>query len=165
MSRRLVCALLALLLTGCAGTGAQPVPTATPAVTATPSAPVSTLTPAPTRDPEAVDVDLTELSSTMVFAEVAAMVRDPEQYLGKRVRMQGQLAVYPANPALDVDYFYTVVVQDATACCQQGLEFIWEDGTQPEAGTELVVTGIFTEYDCGGLPSHHIVAESVETTG
>lgn len=165
MSRRLVCALLALLLTGCAGTGAQPVPTATPAVTATPSAPVSTPTPAPTRDPEAVDVDLTELSSTMVFAEVAAMVRDPEQYLGKRVRMQGQLAVYPANPALDVDYFYTVVVQDATACCQQGL-VAWQSAAvifrkntgDHQLGARFGQRPVFPD-------KYHIVAESVETTG
>lgn len=52
----------------------------------------------------------------------------------------------------------------ATACCQQGMEFIWPEGTLPEAGTGLVVTGTFAEYDCGGLPSYHIVADTVEIT-
>ena len=149
-------AALALALTGCAAQPAQSAaavstPAPTPAATATPS-------------PDGVDLDLTQLSATMVFAEVAAMVRTPEDYLGKRVRMAGPLAVYEANPALGIDYFYTVVIQDATACCQQGMEFIWPEGTLPEAGTGLVVTGTFAEYDCGGLPSYHIVADTVEIT-
>ena len=155
-------AALALALTGCAAQPAQSAaavstPAPTPAATATPR-------PTATPSPDGVDIDLTRLSATMVFAEVAAMVRTPEDYLGKTVRMAGPLAVYEANPALGIDYFYTVVIQDATACCQQGMEFIWPEGTLPEAGTGLVVTGTFAEYDCGGLPSYHIVADTVEIT-
>lgn len=150
-------AALCLLLTACSSAPA-------PSEAASVSAPPATAAPAPTPSPEpdGVEVDLTGLSSTMVFAEVAAMVRAPEDYVGKTVRMQGQLAVYEANPALGIDYFYTVVIEDATACCQQGLEFIWEGGELPEAGTELVVTGTYEEYDCGGFPSYHIVAKTVE---
>lgn len=155
-------AALALALTGCAAQPVQSVaavstPAPTPAATATPR-------PTATPSPDGVDLDLTQLSATMVFAEVAAMVRTPEDYLGKTVRMAGPLAVYEANPALGIDYFYTVVIQDATACCQQGMEFIWPEGTLPEAGTGLVVTGTFAEYDCGGLSSYHIVADTVEIT-
>lgn len=166
MSRRLAAAALALALTGCASRPAQSgtVPTPTPAPT---PAAAAAPTPAPTAtpSPDGVDLDLTKLSATMVFAEVSAMVRTPEDYLGKTVRMAGPLMVYEANPALGIDYFYTVVIQDATACCQQGMEFIWPEGTLPEAGTGLVVTGTFAEYDCGGLPSYHIVADTVEITG
>lgn len=155
-------AALALALTGCAPRPAQSAaavstPAPTPAATATPQ-------PTATPSPDGVDIDLTRLSATMVFAEVAAMIRTPEDYLGKTVRMAGPLAVYEANPALGIDYFYTVLIQDATACCQQGMEFIWPEGTLPEAGTGLVVTGTFAEYDCGGLPSYHIVADTVEIT-
>ena len=163
MSRPLAAmAALALALTGCA---AQPAQSAAAVSTPAPT-PAATSTPQPTAtpSPDSVDLDLTQLSATMVFAEVAAMVRTPEDYLGKTVRMAGPLAVYEANPALGIDYFYTVVIQDATACCQQGMEFIWPEGTLPEAGTGLVVTGTFAEYDCGGLPSYHIVADTVEIT-
>lgn len=158
MSRRLLPVLaLALVLGGC--TRAPAAPAATPAPTATPAPAV---TPEPTPDPEDAMVDLTSLSATMVFAEVAAMARTPEHYLDKTVRMQGELAVYPANPALGIDAFYTVVIRDATACCQQGLEFVWDGGTLPEPDTELRVTGTFAAYDCGGLPSYHVVADTVE---
>lgn len=159
MTRRpLAAVLLALALTACAP--ARQVPAPTP--TAAPATPAPAPTPAPT--PEAEDaplLDLTALSDTILFAELAAMTRSPEEYLGRQVRMQGQLAVYRANPALGIDCFYAVVVQDATACCQQGLEFVWE-GDLPEEGTELLVTGRYKAYDFGGLPSYHLVAESVE---
>lgn len=149
-------ATLALVLTACAAPAA-PQPTPVPSPAATPQ-PVPTATPAP----DGIDLDLTSLSSTVVFAEVAAMVRTPEDFVGKTVRMRGQLAVYEANPALDIDYFYTVVIRDATACCQQGMEFVWDGGTLPAEGTELVVTGKYQQYDCGGWPSYHIVADTVE---
>lgn len=153
-------AALALALAACAAPpAATPLPTLTP--TATPQ-PTPSPTPSPTPAPDGIDLDLTSLSSTMVFAEVAAMVRTPEDFVGKTVRMQGQLAVYEANPALDIDYFYTVVIRDATACCEQGMEFVWDGGTLPAAGTELLVTGKYQQYDCGGWPSYHIVADTVK---
>lgn len=168
MSPRALPLVLALGLTLAACTpGTAETPAPTPAATA---APGPTATPATTPEPTAtpnldgIDVDLTTLSSTMVFAEVSAMVRTPEDYLGKTVRMEGQLAVYPANPALGIDYFYTVMIQDATACCQAGMEFVWDGGTLPAEGTNLTVTGTFASYDCGGLPSYHIVANTVEVT-
>lgn len=163
MIRRLAAvALLALTLAACAPAPA-PAPTAAPATPAPAASemPASESTPAP-QATQAPLVDLTGLSQTMAFAELAAMTFSPEDYLGKTVRMQGKLAVYPANPSLGVDYFYTVVMEDATACCQQGLEFVW-DGPMPAEGTQLVVTGRYEAYDCGGLPSYHLVADAVET--
>ena len=45
---------------------------------------------APTTDTaESNFVDLTALSSTMVYAEVFAMMSSPEDYVGKTVKMQG----------------------------------------------------------------------------
>ena len=108
--------------------------------------------------------DRVEMIQNQVVIQRSSYDRLNKDYLGKTVRMAGPLAVYEANPALGIDYFYTVVIQDATACCQQGMEFIWPEGTLPEAGTGLVVTGTFAEYDCGGLPSYHIVADTVEIT-
>lgn len=164
MNRRAAAfAALLLTLTGCGSSAppaATPVPTLRPVMTPAPAF-TPEPTPSPTPHPDGVDLDLTSLSATMVFAEVASLVRSPEDYLGKTIRVQGPLAVYNANPALGIDHFYTILVQDATACCQQGLEFIWPEGTLPDAGTELLITGRYEAYDFGGLPSYHIVADSV----
>ncbi|NLG04855.1 MAG: hypothetical protein GX567_13645 [Clostridia bacterium] len=49
-------------------------------------------------------------------------------------------------------YYHYCIIEDATACCMQGLEFIWEDGSHnypdeyPEISEEITVTGVFETY-------------------
>ena len=43
---------------------------------------------------DGVDVDLTVLSSTMIYSEVYNMMYYPENYIGKTVKMEGQFAFY-----------------------------------------------------------------------
>ncbi|MDO5445629.1 MAG: hypothetical protein Q4F31_08420 [Eubacteriales bacterium] len=103
----------------------------------------------------AADVDLTKLSSTMVYSEVYNMMSAPEDYLGKTVRMNGQFALYQATdsdgqPVPDQSYF-ACVIADATACCQQGLEFILGGNEKypedyPELGADITVIGEFRTY-------------------
>ncbi|MDO4938573.1 MAG: hypothetical protein Q4E54_01260 [Lachnospiraceae bacterium] len=102
-----------------------------------------------------VDVDLTALSSTMVYSEVYNMLDLPEDYTGKTVRMNGQFALYQAydengEPVPDQIY-YACVIADATACCQQGLEFVLAGNytypdDYPELGSEITVVGEFQTY-------------------
>lgn len=98
-----------------------------------------------------VDVDLTKLSSTMVYAEVSNMILDPDAYLGKTVKMNGSLAAW-YDETRDRHYF-TCIISDATACCAQGIEFIWA-GHAPEdyppAETRVTVVGTFNTYDEDG---------------
>ncbi|MDD6211747.1 MAG: hypothetical protein PUB22_01135 [Clostridiales bacterium] len=73
-----------------------------------------------------IDLDLTSLSSTMVYAEVYNMMSAPEDYIGKTVKMKGQFTYYQAydekgNPVPDQLYF-ACLIADAAACCSQGLE-------------------------------------------
>ncbi len=103
--------------------------------------------PAESIDSGVVDVDLTQLSSTMVYSEVYAMVYEPEKYIGKTVKMHGLFA----TQEYDDERFYACIVQDATACCAQGLEFelaeelVYPDD-YPEPGTEITVVGTFDSY-------------------
>ena len=91
-------------------------------------------------------VDLTRLSATMVYAQVFNMIVEPEKFEGKTVKMRGQFMVYPMDKNENV---YAVVISDATACCQQGLEFKWQGehaypADYPPEGSEIEVTGTFT---------------------
>lgn len=113
-----------------------------------------------------VDVDLTAMSPDMVYVTVYDMVANPAGYVGKVVRMEG--TYYHAHyDETDQDYFY-VVIQYATACCAQGLEFVWGDGSRtwpddyPEDGHEVVVTGVFEVYREGGNGYVHLVSASME---
>lgn len=106
-----------------------------------------------------IDIDLTALSSTMVYSEVYNMMVTPENYIGKTVKMRGQLEI--AQP-LDADgnpdpqrIYFSCVIADATACCAQGIEFVLagehkypEDYPQP--GAEITVSGTFRTYEEDG---------------
>ena len=99
------------------------------------------------KDPDAADVDLTQLSSTMIYSEVYAMVYEPDQYIGKTVKMKGQFATQEYNGAR----LYACIVMDAAACCAQGLEFELSENRSfpddyPEPGAEITVIGTFDTY-------------------
>ena len=125
--------------------------------------PSTYIPPEPTATPDSgIDVDLTALSSTMVFAEVYNMLDCPEDYLGKTIRAAGEFAVYD-----DPDgRLYAVVVQDALACCAQGLEFVpagepaWPEEF-PDPGQTVTVEGTFAMYRQGNFEFCHLVDASM----
>ena len=111
-----------------------------------------------------VDVDLTKMSSTMVYAEVLNMMIDPEDYLGKTIRMDGVFSYY-SDPRTERSY-YTCIIQDATACCAQGIEFEWagehEDDDYPPVDCEIEVTGVFTSYEEDGMEFYTVSDAKME---
>ena len=100
-----------------------------------------------------VELDLSVLSGTVVYSQVYDMIMEPERYLGKQVRMKGSFS-YFQDPSTMKEYF-AVIIADATACCAQGIEFVWDGHKYPEdyppPGTELTVTGAFNTYEENGF--------------
>ena len=106
-----------------------------------------------------VDVDLTVLSSTMVYSEVYNMVTTPEDYDGKTVKMQGEFATQ--KDKYTGKRYFACIIKDATACCAQGLEFVpGDDVKYPDdylkQGSELTVTGTFHVYSENGFDYYHL---------
>ena len=128
----------------------------------TPEEPEQTQTSA-----DGVDVDLTVLSSTMVYSEVYNMLYFyTEDYYGKNVKMTGQFNVYQwvdeSGIVADMPVAYACIISDATACCAEGVEFVLEgDYTYPddypELGTEITVIGEFQSYEENGVTWYHLV--------
>lgn len=116
---------------------------------------------------DGVDVDLTVLSSTMVYSEVYNMLYFyPEDYYGKTVKMTGLFNVYQwvdeNGVVLDMPVAYACIISDATACCAEGVEFVLEgDYTYPddypELGTEITVIGEFQSYEENGMTWYHLI--------
>ena len=99
---------------------------------------------------DGVDLDLTKLSGTMVYAEVFNMRYEPENYYGKVVRIEGFFSAYP-NPETG-EYYFNCIVPDATACCSQGIRFEPSDALVypddfPENGVTVTVCGTYTQDD------------------
>ena len=114
----------------------------------------------PTQSTDGVDVDLTRLSSTMVYSEVYNMMYAPDDYIGKTIKMTGQF-VYYENPDTK-DQYFACIIGDAMACCSQGLEFVMEGDLAypddyPELGAEITVIGEFQSYEENGMTWYHLV--------
>lgn len=126
------------------GTGAQNSPSPAPAFIPEQE------TNAPSGQSTDIDVDLTAMSSTMVYSQVYDMLTFPENYVGKTIKVKGQY--YAAYSDETKQYYHFVVIADATACCQQGLEFLWlgdhrypED--YPKKNSQIEITGVFELYE------------------
>ncbi len=108
--------------------------------------------PVSTGGKDGIDVDLTLLSSTMVYSELFNMMVSPEDYVGKSVKMKGLFSSVH-DDASGNDYF-ACVVMDATACCSQGIEFVPAESYRypddfPAEGEKFCVSGVFDMYEEG----------------
>lgn len=148
-----------------ASASAESIPTPkeqeTPDEQQTPEEPEQTQTSA-----DGVEVDLTVLSSTMVYSEVYNMLyNDPAHYLGKTVKARGEFSIYQlvTDGVLQLDpVSYACIISDAAACCAEGMEFVLEgDYTYPddypELGAEITVIGEFQSYEENGMTWYHLV--------
>ena len=133
--------MLVLSLCSCGAEKTQPAPAETPAQTAAPA--------------QNVDLDLTSLSSTMIYSEVYNIMSAPDDYIGKTIKMNGDFATD------DNGIYYFCIIRDATACCQQGIEFILDGaqypGDYPEIGSDITVLGTFERYYEGDTPYYHLM--------
>ena len=110
------------------------------------------------------DIDLTKLSSTMVFSEVYNMMISPEEYMGKTIKAEGIFQVYQDSNNIN---FYALVIADATACCQQGLELIWDgDPAYPDdypvENSEIEITGVYQSYIEEGNTYYYVQVNDVK---
>lgn len=109
-----------------------------------------------------VDVDLTQLSSTIIYSEVYNMMNTPKDYLGKTIKISGQYYAQFYEPTQQ--YYNYVLIADATACCQQGIEFVLSgEHTYPDDYPDnlslISVTGVFSTYDELGVTYYYLAAD------
>ena len=121
----------------------------------------TTTTPAPSK----VDLDLTKMSATMIYSTIFDMLVMAEDYIDKNIKLSGWFETY-TDPQTG-EMYYAVVVPDATACCQQGLEFVWKGNHTypddfPKPGQDITVTGIYKLIETDGVTYTYLEANSVE---
>ena len=142
------------------GQGDSPVfPAVSPALEEETENPAADLQPDSQEAPAvSVDVDLTTLSSTMVYAEVFNMMMSPDDYIGKTIRMTGIFTVYQDPETKQV--YCGVIVEDATACCAQGFDLVMpEEHSYPQdyPAPESEITVVGTLQADRTLEEHGII--------
>ncbi len=150
----LLSALAALLLTGCGNTSTVDEIAAqySSESAETPSADPEKFKSENAYNSSGYDVDLTNMSSSVVYATVYDMVYTSDNYVGKTVKVRGPFS-YFQDPQTGNEYF-AVLVNDATACCSQGIEFVLDGDYSypddyPEINTEITIAGKFNYYKEG----------------
>lgn len=104
---------------------------------------------------EGIDYDLSSMSSSMAYSMLYQFTDDPDTYIGKTIRISGTYGSSDAETK--GEHYFFVIVQDEAACCMQGMEFIWEDGSHiypneyPPEGALIEVTGTFATYQVDGV--------------
>ncbi len=111
------------------------------------------------------DIDISRMSSSMVYSMVYNLLCSPEKYVGKIIRISGVFEVYE-NPETHI-FYPAVLIVDATACCSSGIEFILRGNPSypagyPAPGSEIVVQGRFEQYRENSLDYCHLVDAELE---
>lgn len=96
-------------------------------------------------------MDMTFMSSTVIYSEVLNMMTNPEEYAGKTIRITGLFAIGEdddGNPVVGC------IIPDATQCCAQGVQFFWNGEHKfpddyPQEGETITVEGVFDYKDAG----------------
>ena len=112
---------------------------------------------------KAIDVDLTKMSRTMVYSEVYNMMSYPEQYIGKTIKMQGLYTDY--YDEVEHKRYYACIIEDATACCQQGLELELineDDALNLVENDRIEVIGTFNERYDGEIQYFNLTQATIE---
>ena len=117
---------------------------------------------APAVESSAAEIDLTSMSSTMVYSYVFNMVSAPDDFIGHRFRIQGIYDEGLWEPTNQM--YHYIIIADATACCAQGLEFVLTDesAAYPQPGDEIEISGVFSTYEEEGNLYIQIVADSIK---
>lgn len=94
------------------------------------------------------DYDLTEASATIVFSQVYDMLINPEFYEDKTFKIEGELQFF--EHPITGEMLYFIVVMDATGCCPQGIEVMFNEVNAPDKFCNIVVEGtgaVDVEFD------------------
>ncbi len=115
-------------------------------------------------EPLVIDLDMSGMSGTVVYAQIYNLLSDPAPWLGKIIRMAGYYNFY--NDQEQGIVYHACIIPDATACCAQGIEFVWAGehnwpDDYPEEGTDITVTGRLEIYEENGYNYLHLVDAEV----
>lgn len=121
------------------------------------------------RETAEADIDLTQLSKTMVYSELYNMLMNPRDYTGKSVKLKG--AYYASFSEESNMYCHNVLVSDVSACCEAGIRFIWDNDEHeypdeyPVNMSEVEVTGTFKIHNQGGHDQGYLEAKELKLIG
>jgi len=124
-------------------------------------------------DPNSVDIDMTKMSATMIYSTVLNMMQNPTSFKGRTIKVTGLLSAYVSKDADGniTKYYPAVFIPDATACCQQGIEFTtvqnyefpndFKNILNLDNGSSITVVGQLDTYVEGSYTYIHLINSEI----
>jgi hypothetical protein len=109
-----------------------------------------------------VDIDLSELSMTMIQAEYARILSNADDYSGKTIRVVGAYyTLFFENPGTR---FHYIIIIPGDECCQEGFEFRRAGdydfpGDYPSQNAMIQITGTLRRDEDIGLSYLYIAVD------
>lgn len=95
-----------------------------------------------------VEIDISAMNANITYATVYDMMSYPDNYEGKVIKIKGLNTNY--TDTVTGNTYHTIIIQDAMACCQQGIEYVLIDNPDetlyPAENAEVTIIGTFTTY-------------------
>ena len=112
-----------------------------------------------------IDVNLSALGSTMLFAEIINIWNNPEDYMGQVIKIHGGYFNFFHEES--GQYIHFVMVLDEGGCCEQGFPFrVSEDFDSPEElfefEEEIEVIGVFSRSGEDEWGSYYLEVKELE---
>ena len=101
----------------------------------------------------------------MIYVQVYNMMQAPDDYLGQTIKVNG--TYFPLFYEQTGKYYHYVMIKDAQACCQNGIEFVWDEWTHvypdeyPAENTEIQIVGTYDVYEEEGYNYYHIDIDEI----
>ena len=104
---------------------------------------------------DAVDIDLSKMSTTMMYSYLSNMIENPDNYIGKTVKAKGVHDSF-TDENTNITY-HAILIYDSTTCCSQALEFILpEDTNYPAKNKNITIEGTFGTYNEGSNTYYYL---------
>ena len=113
------------------------------------------------------DIDLAELSLTVIQAEYQRIVSNPDDYIGKTIRVYGSYQSFIANDTGNIVHYIIIVPGDV--CCQLGFEFIRTANYKfpedyPKQNSMILINGTLEKNDASSALRLIINATDITAT-
>lgn len=107
-----------------------------------------------------VDIDFTTMNYNLVSAKLFNVLIESEKYLGKSMRFKGQY-FYTEEESVG-QKMHSVLIYDATACCQTGLQFELPEGKEyPEEKKEIEISGKFSYKEINSMDYYYVACDDL----
>jgi hypothetical protein len=114
----------------------------------------------------AVDYDLSNMNFTMISSFFFQMLLEPEKYENKVFKIKGKFQSFENEENPSALPYFSVIMNDVTMCCQEGIDFVWEGNHSwpadyPEQDQEITIIGKYIVTETDGITYNYILASDI----